>query len=225
MFKDLFHLFFPQKCLACSENLVEQEILCSHCLHELPLANTHLDNENTLKKVFEPQIPLDNVTSLLYFYKKGITQALFHNLKYRNHPEISTYLGEWISPYLAKGNFMEHIDAVIPVPIHKSRKKERGYNQVEGFAKVIAQHFNKTYIDDVLVKKEASKTQVFKGRLARQEIKSNYFSLQNEEKIIGKHILLVDDIITTGATLVSCGSMLLKADNVKLSIAAMAYTA
>ena len=135
------------------------------------------------------------------------------------------YLGEWISPYLAKGDFMEHIDAVIPVPIHKSRKKERGYNQVEGFGKVIAQHFNKTYIDDVLVKKEASKTQVFKGRLARQEIKSNYFSLQNEEKIIGKHILLVDDIITTGATLVSCGSMLLKADDVKLSIAAMAYTA
>ena len=75
------------------------------------------------------------------------------------------------------------------------------------------------------MKKEASKTQVFKGRLARQEIKSNYFSLQNEEKIIGKHILLVDDIITTGATLVSCGSMLLKADDVKLSIAAMAYTA
>ena len=224
MFKDLFHLFFPQTCLACNDNLVEQEILCSHCLHELPLANTHLDNENTLKKVFEPQIPLHNVTSLLYFYKKGITQALFHNLKYRNHPEISMYLGEWISPYLAKGDFMEHIDAVIPVPIHKSRKKERGYNQVEGFGKVIAQHFNKTYIDDVLVKKEASKTQVFKGRLARQEIKSNYFSLQNEEKIIGKHILLVDDIITTGATLVSCGRILLKANDVKLSIAAMAYT-
>ncbi|WP_304133347.1 ComF family protein [Mesonia mobilis] len=176
MFKDLFHLFFPQTCLACNDNLVEQEILCSHCLHELPLANTHLDNENTLKKVFEPQIPLHNVTSLLYFYKKGITQALFHNLKYRNHPEISTYLGEWISPYLVKGDFMENIDAVIPVPIHKTRRKERGYNQVEGFAKVIAQHFNKIYIDDVLVKKEASKTQVFKGRLARQEIKSRLLS-------------------------------------------------
>ena len=224
MFKDLFHLFFPRTCLACNENLVEQEILCPHCLHELPLANTHLDNENTLKKVFEGQIPICNATCLLYFYKKGPTQALFHNLKYRNHPEISIYLGEWISAYLEKENFMKSIDVIIPVPIHKSRRKERGYNQVEGFAKAIAENFKLTYIDDVLVKKEATKTQVFKGRLARQEIKPNYFSLENEEKIAGKHILLVDDIVTTGATLISCGSILLKVNKVKLSIAAMAYT-
>ncbi|MBW2961924.1 ComF family protein [Mesonia aestuariivivens] len=224
MFKDLLHLFLPKKCVACNENIIEHEIICTSCLHQLPLANTHLHNENTLKKVFDNKLPLCNITCLLYFYKKGITQNLFHNLKYRNHPEISTYLGEWICYYLAKNDFMKDIEVVIPVPIHKSRKKERGYNQVEGFAKVIAQKFNIYYIDDVLIKKEATKTQVFKSKLARQEIKSNYFSLENETKIAGKHILLVDDIITTGSTLVSCGKILNRVNNIKLSIASMAYT-
>jgi len=225
MLLDLFHLFFPEKCLACQETLVDKDLLCVSCLHELPLANLHLDNENTLKKVFQNQIPIVNATSLLYYYKKGITQNLFHNLKYRGHKKISAYLGDWLSTYLKKTNFMEEIDVVIPVPLHKSRFKKRGYNQVEGFAVTLAENFQKKYIPDVLIKKEATKTQVFKSKLARQEIKSNYFSLANLQKIEGKHILLVDDIITTGSTIISCGQLLLSAGNTKLSIASMAYTA
>jgi ComF family protein len=120
---------------------------------------------------------------------------------------------------------MDTIDVVIPVPLHQSRLKERGYNQVEGFAINIAEHFQKKYISDVLIKKEATKTQVFKSKLARQEIQSNYFSLVNPHKIEGKHILLVDDIITTGSTITSCGQLLLSAKQTQLSIASMAYTA
>jgi len=160
---------------------------------------------------------------LLYYYKKGITQRLFHNLKYRGQEEISSYLAEWFTPYLEENNFMTGIDGIIPVPLHRSRLKERGYNQVEGFAKTLATNFNKVYIDDVLIKKEATKTQVFKNRLARQKIKPNYFSLEQESKIENKHILLCDDIVTTGATMKNCIQVLQVAKNVKISIASMAY--
>ena len=224
MVRDLLHLFFPQKCLACNINIVDKDLICTSCIHQLPLANLHLDNENTLKKVFDSKIPITNAISLLYYYKKGITQNLFHNLKYKNQPEISKYLGDWLTVYLKENNFMKNIDVIIPVPIHKTRFKERGYNQVEGFARTLAINFNKIYLDDVLLKKEATKTQVFKSKLAREEIKPNYFSLENNHKIEDKHILLVDDIITTGSTLTSCGKILLSAKNIKLSIASMAYT-
>lgn len=224
MIRDLFHLFFPQKCLACNKNRVDNDLICTFCIHQLPLANTHLDNENTLKKVFAHKIPITNATSLLYYYKKGITQNLFHNLKYKNHPELSAYFGNWLTAYLKQNDFMKNIEVVIPVPIHKTRLKERGYNQVDGFAKSLAANFKKTYLDNVLIKKEATKTQVFKSKLAREEIKPNYFSLENSNQIEGKHVLLVDDIITTGSTLTSCGKILFNAKHIKLSIASMAYT-
>ncbi|SHI86844.1 comF family protein [Mesonia phycicola] len=224
MFRDLLLLFFPQKCLACNNNIVDKDLICAFCIHQLPVANTYLDNENTLKKVFANKIPITNATTLLHYYKKGITQNLFHNLKYKNHPELSAYFGDWLSSYLNKTDFMRDIEVIIPVPIHKTRFKERGYNQVEGFAKTLAHNFNKTYLDNVLIKKEATKTQVFKSKLAREEIKPNYFSLQNNYLIEGKHVLLVDDIITTGSTLTSCGKILLTAKNIKLSIASIAYT-
>ncbi|MAQ41703.1 ComF family protein [Mesonia oceanica] len=223
MFQDLLHLFFPKKCVACEENLVHKEMICTSCLHQLPLANTHLNNENTLKKVFNHEVDIKKASCLLYYYKKGITQRLFHNLKYRGQEEISSYLAEWFTPYLEENNFMTGIDGIIPVPLHRSRLKERGYNQVEGFAKTLATNFNKVYIDDVLIKKEATKTQVFKNRLARQKIKPNYFSLEQESKIENKHILLCDDIVTTGATMKNCIQVLQVAKNVKISIASMAY--
>lgn len=117
MLKDLFHFIFPSTCACCDQALLPQEsVVCISCQHQLPLASIS-ENENTVKKVFYGRIPLKNAATLLYFYKKGITQRLLHQLKYRGNQEISAYLGEWMADVLAEEKWMAEIDMIIPVPL------------------------------------------------------------------------------------------------------------
>lgn len=225
MITDLFNLLFPKTCAVCKENLLHQEtVICTLCLHQLPLTNYHLYNENTVKKVFYGRVSVVNATSFLYFHKNSITQTLIHALKYKGVENISAFLGNWYAEKLAESNWINNIDAVVPVPLHKKRLQKRGYNQVEGFGKAIATHFSLLYADDVLIKPSATRTQVFKSRLARATIKPHNFALKNKEKLVGKHILLVDDIVTTGATLETCANLLLQIPDAKISFATMAIT-
>ncbi|WP_026836695.1 ComF family protein [Gillisia sp. JM1] len=226
MFQDLINLFYPNICQICDAELYKnQNILCTNCVNELPITNFHLDNENPVKKVFYGRVPIENATSLLVFKKKSNVQKLIHRLKYRGHQEIGSYLGAWTGAELAKTNSYEGIDLVIPVPLHKKKLRSRGFNQVEEFGKEIAAALNIDYVDDVLLKTSFSKTQTLKTRLARWGNIEESFVLFNSEKIKNKHILLVDDLITTGATLEACAEILLEGENVKISIATMAFTA
>jgi len=226
MFQDLINLFYPNICQICDTELHKnQNVLCTSCINELPITNFHLDNENPVRKVFYGRVPIENATSLLVFKKKGSVQKLIHRLKYRGHREIGSYLGAWIGAELAKINSYKDIDIVIPVPLHKKKLEARGFNQVEGFGQEIAKALNILYIDDVLLKTSFSTTQTLKTRLARWGNIEESFVLFNSEKIKNKHILLVDDLITTGATLEACADVLLEAENVKISIVTMAFTA
>ncbi|TVZ26452.1 ComF family protein [Gillisia sp. Hel_I_86] len=225
MFQDLINLFYPNICQICDTELYKnQTILCTHCANELPISNFHLDNENPVKKVFYGRLPLENAASLLIFKKKGSVQKLIHRLKYRGHQEIGTYLGAWLGAELAKTDSYRGIDLIIPVPLHKKKLRSRGFNQVEKFGKEIAAALNIEYVDDVLLKTSFSTTQTLKTRIARWGNIEESFVLMNSERIKNKHILLVDDLITTGATLEACADVLLEARNVKLSIATMAFT-
>lgn len=223
MLQSLRSLFFPETCKSCDSELIAAEnMICTHCRHTLPLTDFHRYNDPAIKKVFYGRLNIENATALFYFEKKGPVQELMHNLKYRGQHEISGFLGAWLGEDLKILEEYSRIDAVVPVPIHPKKKRKRGYNQVEGFGKSLAKALGAHYVDDVLVKSKNTKTQVFKGRFTRSDEVLDAFSIVMNSNLEGKHILLCDDILTTGATLESCALQLLKIPNIKLSIAVMA---
>jgi len=225
MFHDLINLFFPQTCVICEEILSKNEhLICTNCLHELPVTNYHLDNDNPVIKVFYGRIELENATSLLLFHKKSNVQTLIHQLKYRGHKEIGVYLGAWAGNTLAQFENYRDIDIVIPVPLHKKKLESRGFNQVEGFGKELSKALNAEYLDDVLLKKSFTSTQTLKTRFARGSNVEETFVLEKSEVIKNKHVLLVDDLITTGATIEACANILKESPGVKISVLSMAFT-
>jgi ComF family protein len=223
MFKALLNIFFPEVCLTCQLQLIDNEkYLCTTCRHNLPLTNYHLDNNNFLSKLFYGRAKIETGTALLHFEKKGITQQLMHQLKYREHQQIGTFLGVWLGKELKQCEAYSNVDLVIPVPLHKKKLRSRGYNQVSKFALEIANALGADYEENILIKVTNTASQVTKNRFARWTGKDDLFALNMAEKISGKHILLVDDIITTGATLEACIQELNRAKNIKISIATMA---
>ncbi|MBN4084816.1 ComF family protein [Flavobacteriaceae bacterium AH-315-B10] len=223
MYSTIVNLFFPKLCYACSHLLTDNELhICTTCRHNLPVTNYHFENNDTVEKVFYGRVKIEQATALLRFEKKGIVQQLIHNLKYRGHETIGNVLGEWLGNELKTLEAYNNIDAVIPVPLHKNKLRKRGYNQVAKFGIEIAKALNTEYIDSVLIKTTATKTQVFKKRISRWNSANEIFNVANIDLIEGKHILLVDDIITTGATIEACANMLKKAKNIKISVATIA---
>ena len=220
----LLDLLFPKICNGCGGVLTAHEqIICTTCRHQATLAGFHITKADTLKNIFYGRVAIQEATALLKFQKKGITQTLLHNLKYKKQEEISAFLGHWLGAELSEIPAYNNIDVVVGVPLHKDKQKARGYNQVTGFGKAIAEVLDIVYLEDVLIKVSKTDSQVFKTRGKR--IQDNQeFTLINSAKIKNKHILLVDDIVTTGATLESCAVLLQQVDNVKISIAAMAIS-
>jgi len=223
MINNLINLLFPKVCLACTNALTDNEAyICTNCRHELPVTNIHFDGSDEVKKVLYGRVKLENGTALLRFQKRGKVQHLIHNLKYKGHQEIGEFLGSWLGEELKQVDAYRNIDVVIPVPLHKLKQRKRGYNQVDRFGKQVAKSLNAKYLDSVLTKITNTSSQVKKNRLSRWNSIDEIFSIQNLHKINGKHILLVDDLITTGATIEACANQLLKAKNIKISMATMA---
>ena len=158
----------------------------------------------------------------MYFNKKGIVQELIHNLKYKGHEEIGTVLGNWYAEDLKELKLEKTFDAIIPVPLHPRKFKERGYNQVTTFGKALAENLKITFNDAVLYRKKYSKTQSKKNLLGRSENIENIFDVEFTEADYNKHFLIVDDVLTTGATLEACSRALLKIPGAKISIVCMA---
>ena len=225
MFHDLLDILYPRVCYVCETTLASnQNVLCSRCLHDLPVADFHLEKENPVEKIFYGRIPVENATALLLFEKKGMVQKLIHNLKYRGHEEIGSYFGKWLGEELKQNGSYADISAVIPVPLHKKKLRQRGYNQVAKFAAEIAAALEVPYIDNVLLKLTSTQTQTIKTRFARWGSIEETFSLNNADQLTNAHILLVDDLVTTGATLEACAQTLLQVPGTKISIATMAVT-
>ncbi|TGV02857.1 ComF family protein [Flavivirga rizhaonensis] len=223
MIHSLVNLFFPKVCYACLNLLNDNEkTICTDCRHSLPVTNFHFNNDNMVTKVFYGRVKIENGTALFRFEKKGIVQQLIHRLKYEGYENIGLFLGDWLGGELKDIEFYKSIDMVIPVPLHKKKLKKRGYNQVAKFGQQIAKALKVTYKEDTLLKETNTKSQVYKKRLARWNNSDELFTLINSESIENKHILLVDDIITTGATLEACIAVLNQAKNIKISIATMA---
>jgi ComF family protein len=223
MFKAIIDLFFPKVCYACHEVLNDHEQdICTDCRNNLPVTNFHFHKDNNVSKVFYARVKVEYGTALFRFEKKGLVQQLIHNLKYKGQESIGVFLGDWLGGELKTVKEYSEIDIVIPVPLHKNKLKKRGYNQVAQFAEHIASALNVKYIDNVLLKVTNTDSQVLKSRFARWTSNEELFTLQNKSTIANKHILLVDDLITTGATMEACINVLNQAENIKISVACMA---
>lgn len=225
MFKNLINLFFPKSCAACASFLLAEEIvICTGCRHKLPVTNHHLMEENEVIKKFYGRISLEFGAALFYFHKKGMVQELIHKLKYKGQEDIGEMIGTWYADELKTVEIFKSADYIIPVPLHKKRLRERGYNQVEKFGVALSTSLMIPFNDGVLVRKVYAKTQSKKNLLGRMDITGSTFDVEFDASFEGKHFILVDDVITTGSTLESCCKALLKIPNAKVSIVCMAMT-
>ncbi len=216
-------MFFPKVCMACDSHLGDnEEYVCTFCRNELPLTNFHLEPNNAVAKRLYGRVNYQYATSLLWFNKKGIVQHLLHNLKYKGHEEVGVFLGKWLGEELTQIEGYKTIDVVVPVPLHKSKLRKRGYNQIDKFGQEIAEALSVEFNSKILIKTKATTTQVFKDRLKRILTHEADFSISEYDSLKGKHILLVDDIITTGATIEACANQLLTIEGVTISVATMA---
>lgn len=223
MFKALIDILYPKTCLGC-DNLpqVGEEVLCIKCRHHLPLTNHHQMPENDAFKRLAGRVPLEKVMSMLVFEKQGIVQQIIHKLKYQGHQEVGTLLGLWYGEIIK--DYIKDIDEIIPVPLHKRRLKERGYNQVMTFSEALSKCLEISVNKEVLLRNKYSKTQTKKTFFTRTDVNKDIFGVHFSEKDSGKHFLLVDDVLTSGTTLEQCSKALLKIPDTKISIVTMALT-
>ncbi|MEO5789850.1 MAG: phosphoribosyltransferase family protein [Gelidibacter sp.] len=223
MIINLLNLFFPKVCLACDDQLETSEVyVCTFCRHELPLTNFESTVHNDVTKRLYGRVQLENASALFWFTKKGLVQHLIHNLKYKGHEDVGKFLGQWLGQELKQQERFRTVDVVIPVPLHSKRLRQRGFNQVHEFGKELAEALECDFNTKVLQKDKATKTQVFKDRIRRWITDETLFVVTDYESLKGKHILLVDDIITTGATIEICANALSKIEGVTISVATMA---
>jgi len=221
---DFVSLLFPELCAACRESLVANEhLLCTDCRFNLPYTNFHLQADNIVARQFWGKISIEAAFALFYFNKGGKIQNMLHQLKYNGQQQIGNLLGSIAGAQLAKNEIFNNVDYIIPVPLHKKRFRERGYNQSTRFAEGLADKLNAVVEEGNLVRVKSTETQTHKSRFARFENMQEVFRVINPEKLKGKHVLLVDDVVTTGSTLEACGEQLLKVEGLKLSIATIAY--
>jgi ComF family protein len=217
------NLLLPRVCFGCNARLNGgEQHLCTVCRHQLPLTDYNFNDENRVDRIFYGRINITKANSFLFFTDQGIVKNLIHNLKYRNQEQIGAFLGDWFGQQISENNHLEKVDYVIPVPLHKKKLKKRGYNQTALFAKRLAFHLNSTYLENVLIKTANTKTQTKRSRLARWYDNRSLYEVTDEKILKNKRILLVDDVITTGATMEICARPLKKIEGTVVYIATMA---
>jgi len=222
MIVDFISLFFPRSCLGCGGPMVRGEAtICTRCLSEFPRPTDHLYHSNRLEERFAGRLSLEHAWAFLKFRKKGIVQQLLHHLKYNHHPEVGISLGRIFGRELKQLSPFPGFDLVVPVPLHESRRRKRGYNQSSKFAEGISYSLGIPWSDSVSIRRRPTPTQTRKSKLERWENVKDVF-LASPSLISGKRVLLVDDVITTGATLEACGRSLVEAGCQELSIACIA---
>jgi len=224
MFADFFNLIYPRLCAACNQALLKEEYcICTSCQFKLPKTNFHLDKDNEVAKVFWGRIPVEMAAAYLKFSKKSKVQHLLHELKYKGNKEVGQFIGKLYGFELKEAPLFSGIDFIIPVLLHPKKLKKRGYNQSEWIAKGLSESMNIPLITEILYRNIDSQTQTKKTRYNRWENVGDIFSIKDTELVAGKNILLVDDVITTGATIEACSIPFQKID-CKIFIVALAAT-
>ena len=223
--KHLFNLFYPSTCICCEQNLLDQEkIICIECRADLPFAENGDFISNPLTLIFEGRVLIEKGASFLYYHPSGKVKKLIHELKYKNNQEVGVFLGRWFGERLLQSSTFNDLDYIIPVPLHIKKQQKRGYNQLTKFGKSLSSELHIKYLENILIRNSTTKTQTFKNRVERFKNLMTNFSITDTTFLKNKHVLLIDDVVTTGATLEACCRELLKTENIKISIATIALT-
>ena len=225
IFADFISLLYPQECLACQELLARGEkTICTDCRINLPYTNSHLltKTDSELLQRFYNKVPVKYAFAYLYFTRLGRVQKLLHALKYQGHEEVGQILGNWYGADLKESNYHQQFDLIVPVPLHLKKLKKRGYNQSDSFAKGLAQVLEVPWEATILARTADTSTQTKKTRLERWQNVGALFSIADPGTVYNKRVLLVDDVMTTGATLEACALVLLEAGAQEVSVAAIA---
>lgn len=218
----LFNLFFPNRCLGCHTVIEIKALLCVKCTSELPFTHWKLNRENDAFNKISNFEKIENAAALLYFKQGNVAQKLLHALKYNDRQDV----GEWLAEYAIGQIDFPGFQGVIPVPVHRFKKRKRGYNQVESFAQRLAKQMETNCYNKTLVRTKASQSMVNKNRTDRMKNLIESFAVNEKFPLPPNgHFLLVDDTLTTGATVSACLNALKKAcPNTKYSVLTMATT-
>lgn len=224
--KDSFiQLLFPHVCSGCGSDILSKEsMLCMRCIDSMPETNFELHAANPVEKKFWGRIQLEHATAQYYFTRESLIQQLMHQFKYKGNREVGAQLGKMMGESLKSSNRLT-IDVLVPLPLFPVKEKRRGYNQATVLCEGMAESLQVPVLKDVIIRSQHTDTQTKKGRIERWQNMEGKFVLIKPDAIMNKNVLLVDDVVTTGATLEACGAELLKAENVKLSIATLCYAA
>ena len=219
----LENLAFPRLCASCGNFLFTNEnAICTKCLISLPFSFLYDERSNYLEKMFWGRVPLEFATAHYVFKKGNKTQHLLHSIKYDNRKDAAILVGKLIAIELNKTDYFKDVDFIMPVPLHPVKLAKRGYNQSALISNGISQFSGKATLDNCLVRTMNTATQTKKNKYQRWENVEFVFAIKNPEQLINKHVLLIDDVITTGATIESCAQKLIEIEGVKVSIAAVA---
>lgn len=226
MFQDLLSLLFPEVCHACDESLARGEkFICTTCNVKLPYTDLHLHGAtelNVLQQRFWGKVPVRFAFSYLYFKPKGRVQRLLHKLKYKGAHELGEHLGKRYGTILSDHHYADQFDLILPVPLHRLKLRRRGYNQSDGFASGLSEAMRVEWSNSLLVRNSDTDSQTKKSRLGRWQNVEKVFEVKSPDKVKGKRVLLVDDVLTTGATLEACAIILLESGCSEVSVATIA---
>ncbi len=216
-------LLYPNLCLICGENLLKNEQqICLKCISEIPRTNFHLQKDNPVEKRFWGKAEILKATSFFFFTKGSPFQKLLHELKYRDNKEIGELMGKYAAVDLLNDEVFSSIDYIIPIPLHPKKYVKRGYNQSELICNGMAKIFNKPVDIKSLIRIRENTTQTKKSVFERYENTAGIFELKNPEVFKNKHILLVDDVLTTGSTIEAAIQALKNCEGIKISIFTLA---
>ena len=220
---DFFNLLYPDLCVVCGENLIRQEQhICLSCLSSIPKTNYHLQPDNPIEKRFWGKVPVYRATAFFFFQKGSVFQKLLHALKYRGNKEVAEKIGQYAAVELLQSDDFSTIDVIVPVPLHPGKYKKRGYNQSEWIGRGLSEILGKPQDITTLKRIKENATQTKKSVYERYENTEGIFECAQPETFAGKHVLLVDDVLTTGSTLEACINALVKAKGIKVSVFTLA---
>jgi ComF family protein len=221
---DFVNLFFPNNCSACGNSLVSQEeVICTGCQFKLPRTNFHFEAENPIARIFWGRVNLESATSFLFFNKGGNVQQLVHQLKYKGKKNVGRFMGSLFGNDLLRSPVFASVDLIVPVPLHPKKERLRGFNQSKVIAHGLSESLQKPLSTNNLVRLVHTSSQTKKSRYSRWENVKDVFGIKDPSLFAGKHILLVDDVLTTGATMEACAQKILEVEGAKVSAVTLAY--